>query len=338
MPAKTNDSLQERLEAYLCQKLRKSVSVANLERMAGGVSRETWGFELIHPDPEGQPNEPLVLGMDTDMVLWDGSREREFQLLQFVARREIPVPAVLWCETDPAILGGSFYVMRRVEGEWRVNRLQNDSRFAAAAQDIVGQLAGALARIHEIRPEDTAGAVSGLPMLPIVEAIHRQEAFYRERALDPHPVLELAFEWLTAHLPPEQPPALAHGDFRIGNIIFDESGLRAILDWELAHFGSPLEDVAWVFLRSWRGGRDELEVGGVGSREAFLQAYEKASGSRIDRLGMRFWDIFAHLRWAVVTLVQVGGFLGGRDNIELASLGRRTVEIEWDLLELLENE
>ena len=338
MTTESPDSLQQRLEAYLGRQLGAPAKVANLERLAGGVSRETWGFDLIKSDPETLADEPLVLRMDSDKAFLGGSRETEFHLLRLVARREIPVPAVLWCETDPSILGRSFFVMRRVEGEWRVNRLQNDPRLSAARESIADQLAEALASVHEIRPEDVAGVVTGLPVLPIAEAIRQQEALYRERAVDPHPVLELALEWLNAHLPPEQLLALVHGDFRIGNVIFDESGLRAILDWELAHFGNPLEDVAWVFLRSWRGGRDDLEVGGVASREAFLRAYERASGSSIDRREMRFWDVFAHVSWAIVTLAELGGFLNGLDNIELASLGRRTVEIEWDLLELLEAE
>jgi aminoglycoside phosphotransferase (APT) family kinase protein len=338
MPAEPHPTLQQRLEAYLGAKLGKRVSVANLERLPGGVSRETWGFDLLQPD--GPAGEPLVLRMDTDMAFVGGSRQTEFRLLEWVAARGIPVPTVLWCETDPGILGAAFLIMRRVAGEWRVNRLQDDPRFAAAARNIVGQLAGALAAIHALRPEDAAGEVPGLPVLPVLpiaEAIREQDALYRHWAVDPHPVLELALQWLTAHRPPERPLVLVHGDFRIGNVIFDESGLRAILDWELAHFGDPLEDVAWVFLRSWRGGREALELGGVGEREAFLQAYEHATGSPIDRGEMRFWDVFAHTTWAIVTLAEVGGFLGGLDHIELASMGRRTAEIEWDLLHLLED-
>jgi aminoglycoside phosphotransferase (APT) family kinase protein len=336
MATESSLSLQERLQSFLGGEFTNPVTVTGLERMAGGVSRETWSFDLIERRGRGQARQELVLRMDPEKPFLAGSRDTEFRVMRLAAARGVPVPEVLWGSEDKGILGKSFFIMRRVAGESRVNRLQNEPRFAGAKEKIVAQLGEALARIHRIPPEQISAEIPELPRLPPAKAVRNQEQIYRGQAVDPHPVLELAFRWLHAHAPPTGSMALVHGDYRVGNVIFDEGGLRAVLDWEVANLGDPMDDVAWMALRSWRGGQDHLPIGGVGTRETFHGAYERAGGAKIEPEAMVFWDIYAHVRWAVVTVLELGGFLAGQHNIELASLGRRTAEIEWDLLELLE--
>lgn len=336
MATESSQALQERLQRYLVGVFTNPVTVSGLERMAGGVSRETWSFDLIEQRGRRRVRHELVLRMDPEQPYLPGHRDTEFRVIRLVAARGIPVPEVLWGSEDKAILGRGFFVMRRVAGESRVNRLQNEARYAATKAKIVAELGEELARTHQIPAEEIAAEIPELLQLPPRDAVRYQEQLYREWTRDPHPVLELALRWLHANAPPAQSLVLVHGDFRLGNMIFDESGLRAILDWEIACLGDPMDDVAWMALRSWRGGQDHLPIGGVGTREAFHAAYERAGGRKIEREAMVFWDIFVHLRWAVVTVMEVGGFLAGQHNIELASLGRRTAEIEWDLLNLLE--
>jgi aminoglycoside phosphotransferase (APT) family kinase protein len=115
--------------------------------------------------------------------------------------------------------------------------------------------------------------------------------------------------------------------------------LRAVIDWEFAHVGDPLEDVAWPCVRDWRFGRDELRVGGVGDPEPYLAAYEQASGRRVERSAVRYWEIMGNLKWGVTCLVQAQRHLSGEDpSVELASLGRRSAEMQWELLDLIERE
>lgn len=333
MPDEKEDSLEERLRAYLEGKAGRGVNVANLTRLAGGVSRETWAFDLTG---EGGEARRLVLRMDTALSFIEGSRPAEFNLIRLAGEHGVPVPGMLWCEDDPAYLGAGFLIMEHIPGESLVSRLHKDPRYARARQVLLEQMAAALACVHRITPGDDPSDTAGLRNLPGEKAVDYQEALYREWAVDPHPVLELAFRWLHGHLPAETPQALVHGDFRPGNMLFDETGLQVVLDWELAWWGDPMADVAWVALRSWRGGRDHLDVGGLGTREAFHRAYRQAGGRPVDAGPMRFWDVFALTRWAVVTVMELGGFLAGVPNLELASLGRRTAEIEWDLLGLLD--
>jgi aminoglycoside phosphotransferase (APT) family kinase protein len=338
MPNDAHPPLESRLIAYLGGKADGPVTVAGLTRLAGGVSRESWAFDLIGGEDGGRVRQPLVLRMDTAHPFIEGSRVAEAELIRLAGRHGVPVPRVLWSEADPAILGAGFLIMERVPGESRIGPLLADPRFARTRALLPGQMAEALVRIHRITPRSDARDATRLRRLPQREAVAHLETLYRARVTEPHPVLELGLRWLQRHLPPAARLALVHGDFRPGNMLYDETGLRAVLDWELAYFGDPLADVAWVALRSWRGGHDALAVGGLAPREAFHRAYEQAGGRAIEPDLMRFWDVFAAVRWAGVTILELAGFLDGVANIELASLGRRTAEIEWDLLTLLQRE
>ena len=168
-------------------------------------------------------------------------------------------------------------------------------------------------------------------------AIDELEELYRTVRVEEHPVFDLAFRWLAGNVPESGVARLVHGDFRVGNVMVDQRGLAAVLDWELAHIGDPMEDLGWLCGRSWRYGRDELTCGGVGRREDLVRAYEAASGQSIDPNALRFWEVFGNLRWGVFTLVQVRPFLDGQSpSIELATIGRRAAETEWELLNLIE--
>ena len=149
---------------------------------------------------------------------------------------------------------------------------------------------------------------------------------------------EWAFRWLGAHRPPPSPPRMVHGDFRMGNLIVDETGLAAVLDWELVHIGEVSEDLAWFCIRAWRFGAPErLGAGGLGSIQTFLSAYEVASGTTVDREAFRWWLTLATLRWGVICRFQAERHLSGQTpSVELAAIGRRVSETEWDVLDLLD--
>jgi aminoglycoside phosphotransferase (APT) family kinase protein len=128
-----------------------------------------------------------------------------------------------------------------------------------------------------------------------------------------------------------------HGDFRIGNVIFGPEGVRAVLDWELAHVGDPMEDLGWICVRSWRFGNDHLPVGGIGTRDELFRAYEAAGGGPVDPQHVHFWEVLGNLKWGIMTIMQAKTHLDGLvRSVELASLGRRTAEMELELLELID--
>ncbi|MGH9275055.1 MAG: phosphotransferase family protein, partial [Acidimicrobiales bacterium] len=152
---------------------------------------------------------------------------------------------------------------------------------------------------------------------------------------EPHPAFELGFRWLEANRPPTAKVTVVHGDFRLGNLLVDHDGLRAVLDWELAHLGDPLEDLGWFCVRAWRFG-SPLPAGGVATREALVAAYEAAAGSSVDLDALRWWEVLGTLKWGVICVMQAWGHLSGATrSVELATIGRRVCENEWDLLGLL---
>jgi aminoglycoside phosphotransferase (APT) family kinase protein len=326
-----------------------SARLAEVRTMTGGAAREAWSMDAILEWPDGRrAKRPLVAlifraGGPLGAGGLRGGGQRgfsaadEFRLLQAARAAGVPVaPPLLAGEA----LGRSFYVMERVDGETIGRRLVGDERFAAARTRLTSELAAALAAIHRVPLDGPA-----LAFLPRPDAgrkvaeteVERLEQLYRVTTVDPHPVFELAFRWLRRHLPSSDRTALVHGDFRIGNVIVDAArGLRAVLDWELAHVGDPMEDLGWVCVRSWRFGKDELTCGGVGTREQLIDAYERAAGHRVQPHALRFWEIFGNLRWGVFTLLQLRGFLDGiAPNVELAAIGRRAAETEWELLNLI---
>ena len=172
-------------------------------------------------------------------------------------------------------------------------------------------------------------AVEGDPALAQIEEWERQ----LDEIGEPLPAVELGLRWLRANSPEPAEPRLVHGDFRLGNFIVDEDGLAAVIDWELAHLGDPAEDIGWLCIRSWRFGNDDRPVAGVGELDEFVSAYEAAGGATVDRERVRYWEAFGNVKWAVICARQAHDHLTGvRRSHELASLGRRVCEPEWDLL------
>ncbi len=334
----TPEELAERLAAFLARRTGAgSVRVDGLRRLAGGASREIWSFDATFEDREGARTAALVLRMDPRGGPLATERALECRLLQAAFACGVPVPEVKF-EGDDS-LGAPFFIMERIEGETIARRLLRDEQYAEARRVMPEQLAQILARIHRI-PYERWG-LEGLPSSPLDRSpaegeLDRYEQVYRAIALEPHPAFELAFRWLRHRLPRGGERALVHGDYRIGNVIFGPEGVRAVLDWELAHIGDPMEDLGWICVRSWRFG-GPLPVGGIGEREAFWRAYEAAGGYPVDPERVRFWELFGNLRWGIICISQARTHLDGRSpSVELASIGRRISETEWELLNLME--
>ena len=202
---------------------------------------------------------------------------------------------------------------------------------AGAREGLAHQCGEALARIHGID-------VEALPALrrapPAVELAH-YEAQYRSHGLH-KPVFELALQWLKTHGPTDSGRlGLVHGDFRNGNLIVGENGLRAVLDWELAHLGDPMEDLGWLCVNSWRYGRHELPVGGFGTREQLFAGYAEAGGV-VDAARVHYWEVLGTLKWGVICQSMAQAYLTGAERtLERVAIGRRASEAEIDLLVLL---
>ena len=314
------------------------VTIENLKRMAGGAVREIWSFDAVTEKDGRTVRRGMVLRRDLPGHKLVTSRHDEFLVLRAAHQEGVPVPEVLWLCEDPGVLGSAFFIMERIEGESIPRRLLRDQAYAQARQVMPQQLATMLAQIHRI--DVRRHKLDFLPVpsdSPARTGLTSCEETFRELALEPHPAFELAMRWLVAHTPKTSRQTVVHGDFRVGNVIFGPEGARAILDWEFAHLGDPLEDLAWICVRSWRFGEDDKPVGGLAQREVFWEAYEQASGISIDREAAHWWEVFGNLRWGVGTISQARTAIDGIvPSVELASIGRRAAEMELELLNLID--
>ncbi|MEO8601786.1 MAG: phosphotransferase family protein [bacterium] len=331
----TPEELHDALQRFIARQVGEAVCVEGLRRLAGGASREIWSLDAVY----GATRLALVLRRDPGNTTMQTQRHEEFRVQQVAYAAGVPVARPYWLATDVAELGAPAYLMGRVDGETLARRLLRDDAYAAARRLMTAQLGAILARIHAIDP-----ATPGLEALaapppgesPALAELDRYEQIFRAIAPEPHAAFELAFRWLRQRLPDGARRALVHGDYRIGNVVFGPEGVRAVLDWELAHVGDPAEDLGWLCVRAWRFGSDRLPVGGIGTREALFAAYEAAGGAPVDPARVRFWEVFGNLKWAVICIAQARTHLDGLvHSVELASLGRRTAETEWELLELI---
>jgi aminoglycoside phosphotransferase (APT) family kinase protein len=223
---------------------------------------------------------------------------------------------------------GSYILMERVAGETIPRRILRDVAYADARPRLAAQCGEALAAIHRM-------PLSALPSADAPSDPLRQWRDVLDATGEPHPVFELAFRRLAATRPPSSEPTVVHGDFRNGNLIVGPEGVRAVLDWELAHAGDPIEDLGWLCVKAWRFG-SPLPVGGFGGYDDLVSAYEKAGGRPVDRDALRWWETFGVLKWGIICVMQTMRHLrGGARSVELAAIGRRVCENEWDLLRLL---
>jgi aminoglycoside phosphotransferase (APT) family kinase protein len=298
-------------------------TVDGLIRLSGGASRETWAFDAVWPDgsraelvlrrdPPGRPSEP-------------GSMGREARAIESARAAGLAVPEVLRADDGDASWGTPGLVMRRVAGETLARRILRTDGYAAARAALTGQLGAFAAGLHALPvPAD----------FPAPDPLDSLRAIYAEFGW-PSPVFELALDELAAAPPAAREAVLVHGDLRLGNVIVGPDGLRAVLDWELTHLGNPVEDLGWLCVKAWRFGASGA-VAGVGGRSELLAAYRAAGGAEIDIAELRWWELYGTLRWGLICMRQAWAHLsGGHRSVELAAVGRRVCEQEWDLLDLL---
>jgi aminoglycoside phosphotransferase (APT) family kinase protein len=302
--------------------------VRGFRRLSGGASRETWAFDA--------DSRPLILQRARPGGVTGAAMTTEVDLLRAARAAGVPVPAVVRFggevdgdSLDAGPLGRSWMVVERIEGETIPRRILRDEEFASARPLLAAQCGRALAAVHSIDPE-------GVPGLDPADQFERFRQLL-DAMSEPHPAFELGFRWLGRNRPPTRSDTVIHGDFRNGNLVVGSDGLRAVLDWELAHLGDPLEDLGWLCVRAWRFGASP-RVGGFGEVDELVAAYEAASGApgSVDRDALAWWETMGTLKWGVMCMLQAATHLSGTvRSVELAAIGRRVCEVEHDLLLLL---
>jgi len=313
------------LETFLAaQAGAEAVDIADARPLSGGAIQENWLLDItLHGGPFAGRLEAVLRTDAPSAVAVSRSRAEEFAVLKVAHAAGVTVPEPLWLCEDLNVLGKSFYIMRRVAGTAAPHRLMKNKDLGGDRDRLAERLGAELARIHAITPPRAELAFLGAPPAdPAGAAIARYRAHLDDLGGE-YLALEWGLRWCELHKPAPQGPVLLHQDFRTGNYMVDRQGLTGILDWEFADWGDPMSDLGWFCAACWRYAHPELEAGGIAPREALYRGYESVAGRKVDAEAVAYWEVMAHIRWAVIALQQGERTLsGGEDSLELALTGR----------------
>jgi aminoglycoside phosphotransferase (APT) family kinase protein len=256
--------------------------------------------------------------------------ENEARLLRAAEKAGVAVPHLFAVDAASGTI-----ISEYIEGESIPRRiLRQVASQPGLGETLTTDCGQALAMIHQMPPDD----LHGLRDLTSATRYAQEMELLLDSLTAPHPTFRLGVRWLRRNRlqgPPK--PVVVHGDFRNGNFLVSDQGMSAVLDWEIVHLGDPMEDLAWLCLRTWRFGADDLMVGGFGKIETLRDAYESAGGTWRDE-AFHWWTVARTLWWGLGLARQAQAYMdGSADSIVLAASGRRVVELEYDLLRLMES-
>jgi aminoglycoside phosphotransferase (APT) family kinase protein len=307
----------DRLAAYLRERWphAEALEVSDVHQIPGGASRETFRLKLRYRSDARDVRRGVILRRDPPTSLIDTERALEYRTYAAVYPTEVPVPEPLVLEEDPRYLDRAFSLMAEIPGCETSIALFATPHYSPMREKI-GQakwtIMGKLAALDV----EVLGANEFMEV-PTRERCALRELDYWESVIDkdamlPQPIAKAAIRWLRRNPPPAaQKLALVHGDFRSGNFLYDTNGdIRGVLDWEMAHIGDPLEDLAWSLDPLW-GWPERRLAGGLLPRETALSIWQAASGMEIDRAEFRWWQIFASVKAVAIWISSTEDFAHG---------------------------
>jgi aminoglycoside phosphotransferase (APT) family kinase protein len=330
----SSEEFSEQLQAAVARHIGEPGTIHDLQRLTGGANKTTWSFDADVAGERAQFILQLASARanDADNPLAGVSphltADEDARLMIAAVKAGVPAPRVRAILQPDDGLGGG-YVTERVAGETLATKILRDERFAGARATMAKQCGTILAAIHRI----PVAEVPFLMRLTPAEHIAAQRRIIEYFGFH-LPALELGLKWAEKNVPRNARHSVVHGDFRAGNFIVREDGIRCVLDWEIGQSGDPMQDLGWVCVKTWRfGGRKP--VGGFGTREDLFEAYEKASGQSVDPAHVRFWEAYGSVRWGIGCLSM--GLRGMEEvGIERCAIGRRIEEPLWDFFNLIE--
>jgi aminoglycoside phosphotransferase (APT) family kinase protein len=335
--------LGDRLAAYLRERWphAQELAISDLQQIHGGASRETYRLKLRYRADGREVRRGVILRRDPPTSLIDTERALEYRTYAAVYPTEVPVPEPLVLEEDPRYLDHAFSLMAEIPGCETAIALFGTPHYAGLREKIGRAKWSILGKLAAL---DVATLGAGDFMeVPSVASCAMREVDYWEAVIDkdamlPQPIAKAAIRWLRRNVPPPAKKlALVHGDYRSGNFLFDPNGdIRGVLDWEMAHLGDPLEDVAWACLRCWRWAGDG-RIGGLLPRAEFYRRYEEAGGASGEEEAVRFWEVLGNCKMAIISLTGARSYASGLSCDSIHAFTAYLVpEIELEVLRLIE--
>jgi aminoglycoside phosphotransferase (APT) family kinase protein len=292
-------SLADQLGAYLGDLWKAPVTIEKLSRIPGGASRETYRFDALI----GGERRGLVLRRDPKTSLIDTDRRIEYLAYQSFHPLGVPTPQPIALDEEGGALERPFFLMSRIDGG------RAASAFAVAPyaphEQRVGEqffaILGAIARADPATLPIASAARSCAPADCWARELDHWERELDRDELHPDPIARAAIRRLRRFPPPPaQKLSVVHGDYRSGNFLVDGEGrILAILDWEMAHIGDPLEDLGWALDPMWGHGEAD-KVAGMTPRAEALAIWQRASGLKVDEAALAWWELFNSFKGLVI--------------------------------------
>ena len=327
---------EARLEHYLRDHMPSFRGPLAVQQFVGGQSNPTFLLET--------PDARFVMRKKPPGTLLPSAHavEREYRIIKALAVTDVPVPRVhLLCE-DAGVIGTAFFVMDFVEGRVMRDPMMPDSspHERAACYDSMNDV---LARLHKVDFRAVGLGDYGRPQAYVARQLARWSKQYEASKLDEIPEMDRLIDWLNRHIPTADETTIAHGDYRMENLIFHPTEPRvvAVLDWELSTLGHPLSDLAWASrpyhcpagidgVLSFQG--MDLNALGIPSEHEFLAAYCRRVG-RVSVPDLTFFVAFSFFRGAAIAQgIAMRAKLGNASGPDAALRGakaRQTAELGW---------
>jgi aminoglycoside phosphotransferase (APT) family kinase protein len=311
------EELSIRLQAYLAPKLAApDLVVSDLARIPGGASRETYRFRARYAKDGNAIERALILRRDPAASLIETDRTTEFRAYRAFHELGLPVPEPIALELDAAALERPFFIMEEIT-DCAVGSILAPDPYGPHREKVGQQFWSVLGRIAKPDPGDIGlGDFDGARDKATCwsHELARWEKVIDEDESEPQPIARAAIRWLRRNPPPPaQKISVVHGDYRTGNFLVDAKGdIRAILDWEMAHLGDPLEDLAWALDPLWSHGDPAYPAGTV-ARDRAIAIWEEASELRAEAQALAWWETFASLKGLAIWISAAREYAEGRN-------------------------
>jgi aminoglycoside phosphotransferase (APT) family kinase protein len=331
-----DDLALDRVERFLSDRVDGFRGPLVAERFAGGQSNPTYRLRAASGDYVLRKKPPGPLLPSAHAV------DREFRVMQALAKTAVPVPKVYALCEDDSVTGSAFYVMEHLDG-----RILWDQRLPGIPPDERGAMFASMnqviADLHSVDHAALGLEDFGRPGNYMGRQIARWSRQYRASETAKQPAMDALIDWLPAHLPPEGAPAIVHGDYRMDNLVFHKTEPRVIgvLDWELSTIGDPLADFAYHAM-SWRidpalynglGGVDVAALG-ISTEAEYVAAYCRHTGRAVIA-DWEFYLAYSLFRFAAIcqgiAKRAIDGTAAGAEAEAIGSLARPFGEQAWAL-------